>query len=77
MNPLKKQPPRGVLEKRCSEYVQQVYRRTPMPECGFRTLQNAFFQEHLWTAASALRSNFFQNFTLGLKLMNHDTSKVG
>ena len=42
MNPLKKQPPRGVLEKRCSEYVQQVYRRKPMPECDFRTLQNAF-----------------------------------
>ena len=28
-----KQPPRGVLKKRCSENMQQIYRRTPMPKC--------------------------------------------
>ena len=27
-----KQPPRGVPRKRCSESVQQIYRRTPMPK---------------------------------------------
>ena len=32
---LQKQPPRGVLKKRCSENMQQIYRRTPMPKCGF------------------------------------------
>ena len=30
-----KQPPRGVLRKRCSENMQQIYRRTPMPKCDF------------------------------------------
>ena len=27
---------RGVLEKRCSENMQQIYRRTPMPKCDFK-----------------------------------------
>ena len=30
-----KQPPGGVLKKRCSENMQQIYRRTPMPKCDF------------------------------------------
>ena len=30
-----KQPPRGVLKKRCSENMQQTYTRTPMPKCDF------------------------------------------
>ena len=30
-----KQPPRDVLNKRCSENMQQIYRRTPMPKCDF------------------------------------------
>ena len=30
---LRKQLPRGVLRKRCSENMQQIYRRTPMPKC--------------------------------------------
>ena len=30
-----KQPVRGVLLKRCSENMQQIYRRTPMPKCDF------------------------------------------
>ena len=28
-------PYRGVLRKRCSENMQQMYRRTPMPKCDF------------------------------------------
>ena len=28
-----KQPSRGVLRKRCSENMQQIYRRTPTPKC--------------------------------------------
>ena len=28
-----KQQSRGVLSKRCSENMQQIYRRTPMPKC--------------------------------------------
>ena len=30
-----KQPPRGVPKKRCSENMQQIYRRTLMPRCDF------------------------------------------
>ena len=30
-----KQPPRGVPRKRCSENMQQIYRRTPMPKSDF------------------------------------------
>ena len=30
-----KQPPRGVLQKRCYENMQQIYRITPMPKCDF------------------------------------------
>ena len=33
-----KQPPRGVLKKRCSENIQQIYRRTPIPKCDFKVL---------------------------------------
>ena len=30
-----KQPSRGALSKRCSENMQQIYRRTPMMKCDF------------------------------------------
>ena len=30
-----KQPSRGVLRKRCSQNMQQIYKRTPMPKCDF------------------------------------------
>ena len=30
-----KQPSRGVLRKRCSESMQQIYRRAPLLECDF------------------------------------------
>ena len=32
---LQKQLSRGVLRKRCSENMQQIYRRTPMPKSNF------------------------------------------
>ena len=32
---IQKQPPRGVPRKRCSENMQQIYRRTPMPNCDY------------------------------------------
>ena len=31
-----KQPFRGVLRKRCSENMQQMYRKKPMPKCDFK-----------------------------------------
>ena len=32
---IQKQPPKNVLRKNCSENMQQIYRRTPMPKCEF------------------------------------------
>ena len=53
---------RGVLEKRCSENMQQIYRRTPMPKSDFNNVakqlhwnhifSTLFFPEHLRRAAS-------------------------
>ena len=36
MRKLQKQPPRGVLKKRCSENMQLIYRITSMPKCDFK-----------------------------------------
>ena len=45
---LQKQPSRGALIKRCSENMQKIYRRTPMPKCDFnKPFQNTFLYEHL------------------------------
>ena len=35
---LKKQASRGVLRKRCSENMQQIYMRTAMPKCDFNNI---------------------------------------
>ena len=32
------QPSRGVLRQRCSENMQQFYKRTPMPKCDFNKI---------------------------------------
>ena len=37
-----KQPPSGVLRKRYSENMQQIYRRTPMPKCDFNKICKIF-----------------------------------
>ena len=39
---LQKQPLRGVSRKRCSENMQQIYRRTPMPKCSSVNLLHIF-----------------------------------
>ena len=38
-----KEPSRGVLSKRCSENMQQIYRRTPMPKCDFSKATLQFY----------------------------------
>ena len=38
-----KQPSRGVFKKRCSESMQKMYRRTPMPKCDFNKAANRHF----------------------------------
>ena len=38
-----KQPRRGVLRERCSENMQQIYSRTPMPKCYFNKVALPLF----------------------------------
>ena len=45
-----KQPPRGVLKKRCSEKMQQIYMRTPMQKCDFNEVALQLY----WNLTSAL-----------------------
>ena len=76
-----KQSPRGVLKKRCSENIQQMYRRTPMPKCNFNKIsckfaayfQNTVSYEYLWVAASCVLphiSNISERIMYCTKKMN-------
>ena len=51
---LQKQPFRGVLIKKCSEGMQQIYRRTPMPKCDLNKVAKQLLAKHvtkhLWMA---------------------------
>ena len=40
---LQKQPPKGVLRKRFSENIQQIYRGTPMPKCNFNKVAKQLY----------------------------------
>ena len=44
---IKKQPSRGVIKKRCSENMQQIYRRTPIPKYDFNKLLCNFLKTTL------------------------------
>ena len=39
-----KQPPTGVPRKRCSEIMQQIYRRAPMPKRDFNKVASSFIE---------------------------------
>ena len=43
---LQKQPPRGVPRKRCSENMQQIYRRTSIPKCDFNKVALNLLKSH-------------------------------
>ena len=38
-----KQPSRGVPLKKCSENMQQIYRKTPMPKCNFNKVAKLLY----------------------------------
>ena len=40
---IRKQSPTGVLKKRCSGYMQQIYRRTPTPKCDYNEVAKQFY----------------------------------
>ena len=43
---VQKQPPRGVPTKRCSENMQQIYGRIPMPKCDFNKVALQLSSNH-------------------------------
>ena len=50
-----KQPSRGALRKRCSENMQQIYRRAPIPKCDFNKVAKHLY----WNRkATLLKSHF-------------------
>ena len=54
---MQKQPSRGVLRKKYSENMQQIYRRIPMPKCD---LQLNWNRTSAWVSACKLAA-YFQN----------------
>ena len=66
LSSLQKQPSRGVLRKRCSENMRQIYRRTPMPKCDFKKVAKQLYWNHTsaWVFsckfAAYIQNTFFQ-----------------
>ena len=62
---LQKQPLKGVLEKRCSENMQQIYRRTPMPKCNFNKAakQLYWYRTSAWVFSSKFPAYFLNIFS--------------
>ena len=59
---LQKQPPRGVPMKMCSENIQQIYRRTPMPKCDFNKVAKQLYRNHTLAWVSSCKfAAYFQN----------------
>ena len=57
-----KQSSRGFLRKRCSENIQQIYRRTPMPKCDFNKVALQLYWNHTsgWVISCKFTA-YFQN----------------
>ena len=45
---IQRQPSRGVPRKRCSENMQQIYRRTPTPKCDFNEVAKHLRSTSRW-----------------------------
>ena len=63
---IQRQPSRGVLKKRCSENMQQIYRRTPMPKCDFNrvALQLYWNRTLVWVfCQGVISTKLLWNFT--------------
>ena len=74
-----KQPSRCVPRKRCSENMQQIYRRTPMPKCDFNKVAKQLY----WNCTSAwvfsckfaayFQNTFSKNISGWLLLKSNDS----
>ena len=60
-----KQPPRGIPRKRCSENMQQIYKRTPMPKCDFNKVAKQLYWNHTlaWVFSCKFGAIFRTPFT--------------
>ena len=77
-----KQPPRGVLRKRCSESIQQIYRRAPMLKCNFNKVARNVIEILLRYGCSFVnlliifRTPFPKNTSGGLLLKNYKSKII-
>ena len=55
-----KQPSRGVFIKRCSESMQQIYRRKPRSKCDFEKVEKQLYWHH--NSSLVFSCNFFAYF---------------
>ena len=64
--PIQKQPSRGVLRKRCSENMHQIYRRTPMSKYGFHNVAKQLYWNctSAWVFSCKFASYFQNTFSL-------------
>ena len=46
---IQNQPSRGFLRKRCTENMQEIYRRTPIPKCDFNKVTKQLYWNHTST----------------------------
>ena len=58
---IKKQPPRSILWKRCSENMQQIYRGTSMPKCNFNKVKQLYSNRTSAWVFSCKFAAYFQN----------------
>ena len=60
---VQKQPFTGVFRKRCSENLQQIYRRTPMPNCDFNKVIKLYCGRTLaWVLSCKFAAYFPKTF---------------
>ena len=61
-NSFQKQPSRAVLRIRCSENIQEIYLRKPMPKCNFSKVAKQLYWNRTATWAFSCKSTaYFQN----------------
>ena len=61
-----KQPPRGIPRKRCSEDMQQIYRRTPMLKCDFNKVASQIYwnRTSTWVLSCKFAAQFLEQLFL-------------
>ena len=62
LSDLQKQPSRGVLVKRCSKNMQQIYKTTSMPKCDFnKVAKQLYWNRTLAWVFSCKFASYFQS----------------